>query len=123
MMRQHIDTQWDRLSPLLAEALERGGGLHTLEIVKARIDDGRAQFWPCQRSALVTRIVDQPTGRVLDYWLAAGDLAEIREAEPHIAAWAAEAGCRRAFFTGRRGWLRAMPGWCEVSTLGVKELG
>jgi hypothetical protein len=115
--------EFDRLWPLLEEAVHRYGETHDKEHVWARIEAGYAHFWALPNSALVTEIQTYETGlREIRGWLAAGDIHEIKAFIPHLEAWGRMAGCKRAAITGRRGWLRAFDDYRDVATIMVKEL-
>ena len=114
---------FDRLWPLLAEALEEHPGTYTKEDVWAEIEGGHAQLWPLPNSVVVTSTRTYATGyKELRGWLAAGDLSEIAKLEPFICGWAKEIGCRRFVLTGRRGWKKALPGYREKAVFLSKEL-
>lgn len=115
--------EFDRLWPLLQEAVHRYGETHDKEHVWARIETGYAQFWALSNSALVTEIQTYETGlREIRGWLAAGDIEEIKAFIPKLEDFGRIAGCKRATITGRRGWLRAFDDYREVATIMVKEL-
>jgi hypothetical protein len=97
-----------RLRKHLEAALEYCGGTHTLVDVITQIYAGHMQFWPGERSAIVTQIVQHPQKKVLAFFLAGGDGAELREMRGRIERWALkEHGCTCATLTGRRGWARS----------------
>jgi hypothetical protein len=97
-----------RLQHHLEAALEYCGGTHTLGDVIEQIFAGHMQFWPGERSAIVTQIVEHPRMKVLAFFLAGGDGAELREMRGRIERWArTEHGCTCATLTGRRGWARS----------------
>jgi hypothetical protein len=71
----------------------------------------------------VSVIRDYPTGlREGLGWLAGGDLEEIKEWMPMIERCARDLGCHRLTIAGRRGWLRALPGFREQATEITKDL-
>lgn len=96
-------------------ALAYAGHSHTFDDVAEMIESGRAQLWPGPHSAIVTEIIEYPQHRAVNFWLAGGNLAELEVMTPVILAWARdEKGCKRAGFTGRKGWERtflARDGW------------
>jgi hypothetical protein len=115
--------EFDRLWPLLEQAVRRYGETHDKQHVWRRVESGDAQFWALPNSALVTEIVTYETGlREIRGWLAAGDIDEIASFVPLLEDWGRLAGCKRATITGRRGWLRAFNGYRDVCTTMVKEL-
>lgn len=68
---------------------------------------GHAQLWVGERSAFVTQ-VRQGKQRFLHVWLGGGDIAEMFDLIPGIAAWARGMGCAYAEVNGRLGWARAL---------------
>lgn len=115
--------EFDRLWPLLEEALEEHPGTYTKDDLWAEIASGQAQFWPLPNSVVVTTIRTYPTGyRDLRGWLAAGDINEIAALEQFVCHWAKEIGCNRFVLTGRRGWKKALPGFQEKAVFLSKEL-
>lgn len=117
-----FEEEWRRCGPWLAAALEHARGSHTLDDVRAMVETGQARFWAGGRAAMVTEIHDYPRLRALHFWLAGGDLAELRDVlRPMAENWAKARGCTRATIAGRRGWARAL-GYQEIATLCAKEL-
>jgi hypothetical protein len=106
-------------------ALDHAGNTHTLEDVAAAIADGTAFLFAGERSAIVVEINDYPRRKVLNGWLAGGDLAEIVGVLiPKAEAFAREQGCARCMIGGRPGWERvlAADGWEPMARVIVKEL-
>jgi hypothetical protein len=99
-----LEKEFERCAPYLAAALEYSGGTHTVQDVAEMIQQGRAQFWPGFRSAIVTEINEYPQIKILNCFLAAGDLREIELMTPYIENWGKLAGCKRVTLVGRRGW-------------------
>lgn len=116
--------EWVRCEPFIARAVERGEGAFDVHHVWSEIMARKAQFWPGVNGAIVTRIEDHPSGlRACLFWLAGGDdLTELKALEKAISAWAKAMGCTRVEIVGRRGWLRALEGYREGSTVLVKDI-
>lgn len=74
-------------------------------IENCRLD--RAQLWRDGSFWLVTEVVEVRAGIALHIVAAAGKYKQslVDEAE----AWARSLGCRKSFFTGRKGWARKLP--------------
>ena len=87
-------------------ALEYSGGTHTLDDIAAGIMSNRFQLWPGQSSAVVTEIIVYPQLKDLHFFLAGGDLDELKHMRPHIEAWGKSVGCTRVTLAGRKGWER-----------------
>lgn len=103
----------------LAEALEHGGGTHSLNDVLAQIEKGDAQLWQNEGGVIVTEMKDTPNKRVVHFWLAAGELESVVALSKDVLAWAKEKGCEQATLAGRRGWERvlASEGWAPMLTV------
>ena len=87
-------------------ALAYSGGTHTFEDVAAGIESGRMQLWPADDGCIVTEIVVYPQRKVLNGFLAGGEMARVRDMVPHIEEWARMQGCAATELTGRKGWER-----------------
>jgi hypothetical protein len=66
----------------------------------------RYQLWPGQSSAVVTEILVYPKLKNLHFFLAGGNLDELKKMRPHIEAWGKSVGCTRVTRAGRKGWER-----------------
>ena len=113
--------QWARCSKYIEDALEYAGGSHTLQDVMLAVAEGKAQFFPLDKSAIVTEIVDYPQKAMCRIWLAGGDLDELLEAEAAIAAWAKTLGCSGMEIIGRRGWSRKLESYRESAVVLMKD--
>jgi hypothetical protein len=111
---------------LLEAALAYAGGTHTVEDVQRGVLKGEYQLWEGQRSIIVTELHDTPQKRELVFFLAAGDMAEVRQLYDIVLAWGRECGCDRACFVGRKGWERTFltrdEGWTPTHVVYSKEL-
>lgn len=117
--------QFDRLWPLLAEAVARYGPTHEKEHVWQAIEAGQAQFWPGARSAMVTEVKVYPTGfKEIIGWLAAGNLQEIEVMMGFAEAAAKANGCHRVNLTCREGFKKpfANLGYRQKMIVLVKDL-
>ena len=95
-----------RLRRHVEAALEYSGGTHTLDDIAAGIMSDRYQLWPGQSSAVVTEILVYPKLKNLHFFLAGGNLDELKKMRPHIEAWGKSVGCTRVTLAGRKGWER-----------------
>lgn len=92
-------------APLLQEALNNAGNTHNISDVFAMIADGRAYAFPLKRSIIVCDQMRCPNENIWRYWLAAGELQELKEAEANITPWAKDHfGVKRSMIFGRPGW-------------------
>jgi len=115
--------EWERCGDYIEDALEYAQFSHTLEDVLRVVLAGDAQFWPESNAALVTEIIDYPQRRTLRFWLAGGDLETLRDLEVAAIEWSKAWGCSASEIVGRRGWVRALNGYEEAATVGVKYYG
>lgn len=100
------EEDFERLRHHVAAALEYSGGTHKVEDIAEGICAGRFQFWPGRDSAVVTEIIVYPQLKDLHYFLAGGDLDELRLMRPLIEQWGKSIGCSRVSLAGRKGWER-----------------
>ena len=121
-MSSSVD-EWRRCSRWIEDALEYAHGSHTLDDVWDAVERGDAQFWPAEDAGLVTEMIDYPQRRTLRFWLAGGDLKALRALEDKAIEWSKQWGCTACEIIGRRGWVRALDGYEEAGTIGVKSYG
>jgi hypothetical protein len=124
--------EFERCWPWLEASLNSGGYVHDGQLypthsrldVWNRIVAGRAFLWPGVQCALLTEILNHPTGlRSQNTWLAGGDdLDEIVALMPMIEQWGRRQGCHREVGNGRRGWLRKFTGYSEMGVRKQKDL-
>jgi hypothetical protein len=89
-------------------ALEYSNGTHDFESVRDAILAGTMQLWPASKSAAVTEVVEYAKKKVINVFLAGGDLDEITHGIDSVAAWAKEQGCDSMTIAGRKGWIRVL---------------
>jgi hypothetical protein len=118
-----VKAAWAASKPFIERAVKRADGCFDIDHVWAEIEAGKAQLWPGVHGAIVTRIEVHPSGKkVVLFWLAGGDdLKEMASQEQAIEKWAKGMGCTGSEIIGRRGWLKALPGYREASTLLTKD--
>lgn len=117
-----FDEAWARCAPWIEAALAGEPETHTLDDVRAQVEARQARFWAGSKAAMVTEIVQQPRAKVFNFWLAGGDLDELRnELAPAGEAYAREMGCKYIAIAGRAGWARAL-GYRPLYAVCMKEL-
>ena len=99
--------EFERLRHHVAAALEYSGGSHSVEDIAEGIEKGHFQFWPALDSVIVTEIIVYPQLKDLHFFLAGGDLDELRLMQPIIESWGKSEGCSRVSLAGRKGWERS----------------
>lgn len=118
-----LDEQFERCWPWLEAAAAPYGNTTSKDHVYQRLVDGRAQLWTDDTAVLVTSIERHDTGLTELYgWLAGGDMAGLLRIHDKAEAWARSAGIDRLTISGRRGFLKTLPGYRELSTTIVKDL-
>lgn len=114
--------EFERCWPWLAAALEHAGGTHRKEDLWRCIETGSAQLHPLTHGAVVTTIQVHPSGlKDANWWLAGGDLEELLKVQPLLEFWLQSEGCKRVTLTGRKGWLKALPGYKHTGVIMVKD--
>jgi len=110
-VKRHIDA-----------ALEYAKDTHEPKDILHGVQQGYFQFFPLEKSAIVTEIIDYPKITSCRFFLAGGDLIELRDAERQVCDWAKTVGCRRVEIAGRPGWERALRGYDKAAVWLSKEL-
>jgi len=116
-----MEDHWQRCRRYIEDALEYAGGSHTIEDVWQSIQEGKALFFPLDKSAIVTEIVDYPQKAMCRIWLAGGDLDELMQAEVALSAWAKTQGCDGMEIIGRRGWSRQLKDYRQSAVVLMKD--
>lgn len=109
----------DKIAPWVAGAVEATGGTHTVADLVEAVMAGKINLFVGERCFCATEFVNYPRRRVLNVFLAGGDLAEKDRLEPLIEAWARGGGAEEIVFSGklskaarrRIGWAKACPGY------------
>jgi hypothetical protein len=71
------DTPLEAMLPyrkMLVEALNHSGGSHTFQNIVDAVQNEVMQFWPMEKSCLVTEVINYPNLKTLHIFLAGGDL-------------------------------------------------
>lgn len=116
-----LSAEWAHCHPFIEAALKHAHNSHKMSDVFKAIVEGDAQFWAAKDAGLVTEIISYPQRRTLRFWLAGGNLETLQELEESAIEWSKAWGCVACEIIGRRGWVRALDGYHEAATVGVKE--
>lgn len=109
---------WEFLEPAVAIS-----GEQTMASVLAALANKICRLWVSDTSAVIGEIVRYPSGLTVgNGWLTGGDLKEIVSWIPMLEAWAKANGATKTRVIGRRGWVRAAPGYKEFRTVVMKDL-
>jgi hypothetical protein len=108
-----LSPELERCRPWIEAALKYTGGTHLFEDVVANIAKGTMQLWPAPRGCIVSEIVVYPRKKVLNIFLAGGELDQILDMNDDITAWAKANGCTAGTMAGRMGWKKPLSklGW------------
>ena len=93
---------------MLVEALEHSGGSHTFQNIVDSVQQEVMQFWPMEKSCLVTEVINYPNIKCLHIFLAGGDLQEIKSINNTLEFLCQEIGADYISLSGRRGWIKAL---------------
>ena len=115
-------SHWAKVKDLLNQAMEYSDGLSSIDDVKDMLDENRGDLWVGEKSAIVTQLLQVRDKKALLYYLAGGDLIELKEMTKHIEGLAKEAGCSKVLINGRAGWGKALGGYKERTRVFEKEL-
>jgi hypothetical protein len=101
----------------LGKALERAGGLYTLNDILERLADGRMQSFTWNNSWVVTQISVYPRARVIDIIALVGDIDDGENLHKQVFDFAHTMEVDAVVATGRYGWARLAKshGWKTVS--------
>ena len=114
----------ERCRPWIEAALVYTGGTHHFDDIVKNIALGTMQLWPSPRGCIVTEIVVYPRKKVLNIFLAGGELDQILEMNDDVKAWAEANGCTAATMAGRIGWKKPLAeyGWKPLHSSYAKEI-
>jgi hypothetical protein len=89
----------------LARALDRMGGLYTLNDILTAIGEGRMQSFVENNSWAITQVNQYPRAKALQLIAMVGDLKDIDALQAKILAYADEVNASLVSAYGRLGWL------------------
>jgi hypothetical protein len=90
---------------LIQQALDNAGNTHDVADVLEMVQAGKAFMFPLEKSVIVCDMMRCPNEDIWRYWLAAGDLEELKVNEELITQWARHRfGVQRSMIFGRPGW-------------------
>jgi len=121
-VRHNIAAEWLRCRAWILPALEDCRGAYTEDDILSGLLSRHYLLFAGHRAAAVTYVEEFPALKVFHMFLAGGELGELRAMEADVAAHAKQAGITRMEISGRRGWLRALPGYSELCTTMIKDL-
>lgn len=90
----------------LAKALDRMGGVFSVNDILGAIAEGRMQSFMQGDSWAVTQIADFPRAKLLEILVALGDLEDCRKLHDMVLQFATDHDIGLVQAYGRRGWIR-----------------
>jgi hypothetical protein len=115
--------EFERCKQWIVDALEYNGGEVSVAAVWDGIKSGDFQLMPGLNSVIVLEPVHHSSGKkVLNYFLAGGDLEELQDMERHCSGYAKQMGYDSVSIFGRRGWLKRLSGFTEKAVFMEKKL-
>ena len=117
-----VFAELSRCRQWVEDALEYAEGTHNFNDIAAAVLSDRFQIWPSNNAVVVTEIVVYPQLKDLHFFLAGGNLDELKAMRPIIEDWGRSIGCTRVSLAGRKGWERTFlkdegyrPNWFVLS--------
>jgi hypothetical protein len=108
----------------IARALQAGGDLLSIDDLRQLALAGRVQWWGDERASLATELLTYPRRRVLNVFMAAGELREVLALQDEVTDFARSNDCTHMVAHGRPAWgLVGKPlGWLPHSIQFVREV-
>ena len=93
---------------MIEAALAHGNNTHSFDDIVNGVASQDYQFWPMEKSFLVTEVSTYPNLRALHIFLAGGDLTEIKSIDDTLLEFAKQLNASVISLSGRRGWVKAL---------------
>lgn len=115
---EEVVTVWRDAEPELRRACERTGERTTHDVL-CQLVTGNAQLWRVDECWMVTEIATYPRKRVAFVSLCGGKFpdGQMREMREMLYQWAKHYQADEIRIVGRRGWLRYLPDFHEMTVL------
>lgn len=103
----------EQLLARLQKAIDFGGGEISIEELVEETRAGRMQCWWSDQACVFTKVVLRGTGKVLNIYLAAGELDACLALLPRMIRFGSDEGCKVVLVHGREGWTKPLEqlGW------------
>ena len=98
------DSLWEKVEPLVSSAMEYADGKMNAQDCYTGLKSGDFQLWLVPGGVWVTRIVEYPKSKRVEWIAAAGEYQEWTDHLPLLFEWARAHGCDAAEIGGRKGW-------------------
>lgn len=111
-----LPPQVERIRTLLERAIVELRGTHTFGDVIEAMLSGRLQLFVGERCFALTEFTNYPRMRVLNVFLAGGDIREAKKLQPGVEAFARGGGASRIEFLGKASrQMRKRLGWAAMT--------
>jgi hypothetical protein len=115
--------EWAQCRDALLPAIAMTHGTHTEDDVLGAILTGSMKLWRKGKSGLVTEFCQFPRMKVINVFLAGGDLEDVMSLQADIENYGRKNGCQRAtMLAARDGWLRTIDGGQKAGVYMTKDL-
>ena len=103
--KEEWEYEWERCKPFIEKAVKHQDS-YTIDDVEDKIRHGLFHLWPGKESAFVTEIIIFPQNKAMNLLFCGGNYKEIEEILESIEIFAKNAGIKRLYGGGRKGWIR-----------------
>lgn len=118
-----ITQEWALCRAALLPAIEMTHGTHTEDDILAALIAGHMRLWRRNQSGLVTEFCQFPRMKVINVFLAGGELEDILPLQAEVENYGRKQGCQRAtMLAARDGWLRTIDGGKKAGIYMTKDL-
>lgn len=122
-MIYEIVQRWSQCRDGMLRAIEMTGGTHNEDDVLEAIIQGRMLLWTKGTSGLVTEFCQFPRMKVINVFLAGGELNDILPLQKEVEDFGRRNGCAKAtMLAARDGWLRTIEGGKKAGVYMTKDL-
>lgn len=122
MYFQQLRSDFDRSAKWLQDALEYNGGHQTIDDVWKGLVSGAYSLVAGKNCAIVLEPSNTAQKKVMNFFLAGGDLEELQELERKISAKCKADGFDLMLIVGRRGWVKRLKGYKQTAVILEKAL-
>lgn len=122
MYLQQLRSEFDRCAKWLQDALEYNGGHQDINDVWQGLVDGSYSLIAGKQCAIVIEPSTAGRKKVMNFFLAGGDLEELQALEKTISAKCKADGFDLVLIVGRRGWVKRLDGYKETAVIMEKVL-
>ena len=105
---EELEKEMERCRPWIQAALDRGQNTHLFSDIVDSVKQGHMQFWPAEDACAVTEVCVYPRKKILNIFLAGGNMDTIVDMDESAVMYAKTIGCDGVSVNGRRGWQKVL---------------